>query len=208
MKTVACRQTPSIAPFKGNIVAELIEPQTPRLILRRWRPEDRAPFAELNADPVAMEHLITPLTRAESDALADRIEGLIAGRGWGFWAVEIKTTGEFIGFTGLHAPEGLPMSPCVEVGWRLLREHWGQGYATEAAEAALRVGFARLDLAEIVALTTLMNVRSQAVMDRLGMVRDEATFEHPRVPEGHPSRTHCLYRLTRDAWSESRGPRQ
>lgn len=182
----------------------LIEPETPRLKLRQWRPEDRAPFAALNSDPVAMEHLIVVLSRAESDALADRIEGLIGEKTWGFWAVEIKATGEFIGFTGLHAPEGLPMSPCVEVGWRLLREHWGQGYATEAAETALRVGFARLDLPEIVALTTLMNVRSQAVMERLGMVRDEATFEHPRVPEGHRSRTHCLYRLSKDRWASQR----
>lgn len=185
-------------------MAVLIEPDTRRLKLRQWQPADRAPFAELNGDPVAMEHLITALSRVESDALADRIEGLIAGKGWGFWAVEIKATGEFIGFTGLHAPEGLPASPCVEVGWRLLREHWGQGYATEAAEAALNVGFTQLGLAEIVAFTTLMNVRSQAVMERLGMIRDEATFEHPRVPEGHRSRTHCLYRLSKDRWASQR----
>lgn len=189
-------------------MAELIEPETSRLILRQWRPEDRAPFAELNADPVAMEHFPKTLTRVESDALADRIEGLIAERGWGFWAVEIKTTVEFIGFVGLHVPRAdLPMSPCVEIGWRLLREHWGQGYATEAAEAALRVGFERLDLPEIVSFTALANARSQRVMERLGMARDPATFEHPDVPEGHPARTHCLYRLSRGAWIESRDPR-
>lgn len=194
---------------QGNAVAELIEPQTPRLTLRQWRAEDRAPFADLNADPVAMEHLINPLARAESDALADRIQGLIAARGWGFWAVEVKATGEFIGFTGLHVPRAdLPMSPCVEVGWRLLRAHWGRGYATEAARAALEVGFARLDLPEIVSFTTLGNVRSQRVMERLGMIRDEAgTFAHLSVPEGHSSRTHCLYRLARTGWLKGQGPR-
>lgn len=188
-------------------MASLIESETPRLILRQWRPEDRTPFAALNADPVAMAHFPKVLTRAESDALADKAEGLIAARGWGLWAVEVKAaaTGDFIGFVGLHVPRAdLPMGACVEIGWRLLREHWGQGYATEAAEAALRVGFGQLDLAEIVSFTTLTNLRSQKVMERLGMARDAVTFEHPDVPEGHPARTHCLYRLSRAAWASQR----
>lgn len=188
----------------------LIRSETPRLILRQWKPEDRAPFAALNGDPVAMEHFPATLSRAESDALADRIEGLIAERGWGFWAVELKATGEFIGFTGLHVPRAdLPMSPCVEIGWRLSREHWGRGYATEAAEAALAIGFTRLDLAEIVSFTALRNLRSQKVMQRLGMQWDaDGTFEHTSVPEGHPARTHCLYRLSRDAWAERQASKQ
>ena len=119
--------------------------------------------------------------------------------------MEVKASGDFIGFVGLPVPKPhMPMMPCIEMGWRLLREHWGQGYATEAAEAALRVGFERLGLAEIVSFTTLPNLRSQKVMERLGMRRDAVTFEHPDVPEGHSARTHCLYRLSKDRWASQR----
>ena len=149
-----------------------------------------------------MEFFPATLTREKSDALADRLEGLIAERGWGFWAVEVKDSGAFAGFTGLHTPKAeLPFSPCVEIGWRMLPEFWDKGYATEAAREALRVGFSELNLPEIVSFTALPNTRSWAVMERLGMRRDPATFEHPDVPEG-PLRTHCLYRLRRDAWEK------
>ena len=172
-----------------------------RLRLRQWRPEDRAPFAALNGDPVAMAFFPARLSREESDAAADLLEGLIAARGWGFWAVEVKATGDFAGFTGLHVPKpDLPMMPCVEIGWRLLPEFWGRGFATEAASAALRVGFEDLGLSEIVSFTAVSNTRSWAVMERLGMTRDTTTFEHPHVPEGHSLRTHFLYRLGRGAW--------
>lgn len=167
---------------------------TPRLHLRQWQPSDREPFAALNADPEVMAHFPAVLSRAESDALADRCEALIAQRGWGFWAVEEIESGLFIGFVGLHTPEGLPFSPCVEVGWRLAASHWGRGLATEAARAALRFGFEQLDLAEIVSFTTLGNLRSQAVMQRLGMQR-VGTFAHPRVSTESGLREHCLYRL-------------
>src|SRR5688500_789139 len=124
-----------------------IEFETPRLQLRQWRPSDREPFAALNADPVVMTHLPAPLTREESDALADRCERLIAERGWGAWATEIRATGEFIGYVGLHIPrDDLPLSPCVEIMWRLARAQWGQGFATEAARGALRIGFEELAL--------------------------------------------------------------
>ncbi len=149
-----------------------------------------------------MEFYPAPLSRTASADLANRCQALIAERGWGFWAVETKHGHQFIGFVGLHAPAPeLPFSPCVEVGWRLALSHWGQGFATEAARGALRIGFERLGVPEIVSFTPVLNLRSRAVMDRLGMQEADDTFEHPLVPVGHRLRTHCLYRLTRGQWS-------
>ncbi len=166
---------------------------TPRLVLRRWRPEDRAPFAALNADPEVMEHFPAPLSRAESDAFVDRIEAGFAEHGFGLWAVEVVATGEFVGFTGLSRPRFMPG---VEVGWRLARPAWGHGYASEAARAAVRHGFEAVGLPEIVSFTVPANVRSHAVMRRIGMTRDpDGDFDHPRVPEGSPLRRHVLYRI-------------
>lgn len=173
---------------------DLIEPTTERLLLRQWRSADRAPFAQLNADARVMEFFPAPLTQQESDAMADRFEALISERGWGFWAVQLKTSGAFIGLVGLHTPADLPFSPCTEVGWRLAYDYWGHGFATEAAQAALRVGFEVLGLEEIVSFTTVANLRSRAVMERLGM-KQSGFFEHPRVPAGSSLRKHCLYRL-------------
>ena len=179
-----------------------IESDTPRLRLRQWRDDDLTPFAALNADPEVMGHFPAPLQRHESDALARRCQALIAERGWGFWAAELKESGAFIGFVGLHTPLAeLPFAPCVEVGWRLARTYWGRGLATEAACAALRVGFETLGLREIVSFTTLGNLRSRAVMERIGMTNSHADFEHPAVPEGHPLRLHCLYRISRAQWA-------
>ena len=179
-------------------MTDLIEFDTERLYLRQWYAADREPFAALNADPKVMEFYPAPLDRAASDAMANRCQSLIAERGWGCWAVETKKTQEFIGFVGLHipAPE-LPCSPCVEVGWRLARQHWHKGYATEAARGALRVGFEILGLSEIVSFTSVHNLRSRAVMQRLGMREAAETFEHPNVPMGSVLRQHCLYRLSR-----------
>lgn len=175
--------------------------ETPRLRLRQWRDADYAPFVALNADADVMRYFPAPLTRAESDAMADRCRTLIAGRGWGLWAVERKLDAAFIGFVGLHEPAAaLPFSPCVEIGWRLAREAWGAGLATEAARAALAYGFGTLGLDQIVAFTTLENRRSRAVMERLGMRGDAPGFGHPALPPGHPLRPHCLYRLPRAAW--------
>ena len=183
---------------------EMLELETPRLRLRRWKPEDKIPFARLNADPQVMEFFPATLSRAESDALADRCATLMEQRGWGFWAVECTGVCPFIGFVGLHVPQPeLPFSPCVEIGWRLAAEHWKRGYASEAARAALEAGFVTLGLTEIVAFTSVRNVRSQAVMQRLGMMRD-AFFEHPALPEDHALRPHVLYRLTRDSWETDR----
>ena len=168
---------------------------TPRLRLRQWQPQDHEPFAALNADPAVMEFLGEPLSRAASDALAERCAQGIAERGWGAWAVERRDDGMFLGFVGL-SPVGadLPFAPAVEVACRLQRSAWGQGYATEAALGALAFGFTQLGLMDIVSFTAVVNQRSAAVMRRLGM-NFEGTFEHPRLPEGHALRTHVLYRL-------------
>ncbi|OEZ49314.1 hypothetical protein JAB1_25040 [Janthinobacterium sp. MP5059B] len=180
---------------------EIIELMTPRLVLRQWRDSDLAPFAALNADPRVMAYFPTALSRDASDAMARRCSGLIDERGWGLWAVALRENDAFIGMTGLHIPAAqLPCSPCVEIGWRLAFDYWGQGYAQEAAQAALQAGYERLQLPEIVAFTALPNVRSSALMARLGMRREAATFEHPALPAGHALRTHCLYRLTRAEW--------
>jgi len=182
-------------------VPDLIQFETERLFLRQWRPADREPFAAMGEDPRVMEFFPALLSRAESDAAADRFESLLAERGWGFWAVERKATGRFIGFVGLNVPAAeLPFSPCVEIGWRLAFDAWEQGFATEAARGSLHVGFETLGLDEIVAFTAVGNARSRAVMLRLGMHEDAATFPHPRVPEGSPLREHCLYRLSREEW--------
>jgi RimJ/RimL family protein N-acetyltransferase len=177
---------------------ELIEFETERLHLRQWKSADRAPFAALNDDPRVMEYFPSRLSRAESDAMADRCESLIHERGWGLWATELKESGEFIGYVGLHTLETqFPFSPCVEIGWRLAFEHWRKGLATEAAKEALRIGFQRLGFTEIVSFTAVNNRRSRAVMERLGMT-ESGLFEHPNVPEESGLRLHCLYRVGQD----------
>jgi ribosomal-protein-alanine N-acetyltransferase len=183
------------------------EIRTARLLLRRWRPEDLDAFAALNADARVMEHFPAPLSRAESDAAAARIQAHFDEHGFGVWAVEVvggaggPAPTAMIGFAGLSRPRfEVPRtaSPCVEVGYRLAAEHWGHGYATEAARASLRFGFDQLGLPEIVAFTVPANLRSRRVMERLGMQRDPADdFEHPLLPPGHPLRRHVLYRVSR-----------
>ena len=181
----------------------MIEFDTQRLRLRQWRAADHEPFARMNADPRVMEFYPAVLDRAASDAMAQRIQSRLAEQGWGLWAAELRATGEFIGYIGLQVPVvTLPFSPCVEIGWRLAQEFWGRGLATEGAKGALRVGFAELGLDEIVSFTAVINRRSRAVMERLGMREDKAAaFDHPSVPDG-PLRAHCLYRLRRERWSE------
>jgi RimJ/RimL family protein N-acetyltransferase len=173
--------------------------ETERLVMRRWREEDRAPFAAMNADPEVMEHFPARLTRAESDGLVDRIEAQFDRLGYSLWALEVRESGEFIGFTGLALQTfEAPFLPAVEIGWRLARPAWGHGYAIEAARRAARYAFEGAGLDGIISMTAVPNVRSQAVMRRLGMTRDPAEdFDHPRVPEGSPLRRHVLYRLRR-----------
>ena len=182
------------------------ELSTERLLLRRWRDSDREPFAALNADPEVMRYFRAPLDRAASDAFVDRIEARFDEYDYGLWAAEVRATGSFIGFIGLSRQTfEAPFNPTVEVGWRLRREAWGYGYATEGARASLAHGFGPVGLEEIVSMTTKTNLRSQAVMQRLGMSTDPADdFEYPLLPEDHPLRPHVLYRITRDAWLASR----
>lgn len=183
-------------------VPQAIEIETARLRLRRWRESDRAPFAAMNADAEVMEFFPSLQSREASDASIDAWQSQFAEHGWSNWAVELLSSGAFIGFVGLSVPKRvLPFSPCVEIGWRLAPPYWGRGYATEGGRAALRVGFERLELAEIVSFTSVLNVRSRAVMERIGMRNAHEDFEHPGVPEHHALRPHCLYRITRVQWS-------
>ena len=174
---------------------------TGRLLLRRWRESDREPFAELNGDPQTLVFFPHTLDRAASDALIDRVEANFEVLGYGLWALEVKETGRFIGFTGLAPmPADVPGAGGVEIGWRLARHAWHHGYATEAARAALGVAFDGLCLAEIWSITAVLNEPSQVVMRRLGMT-EVARFEHPRIPDGHPVKPHVAYHLARGTWS-------
>jgi RimJ/RimL family protein N-acetyltransferase len=170
---------------------------TPRVLLRHWREEDREPFAAMGADPEVMEHFPAQLSRAQSDAFIDGLGALLESRGWGLWALEELATGRFIGFTGLNVPGfEAPFMPATEIGWRLRRDAWGRGLASEAARAALVYAFEDLGLDEVVSFTATTNLRSQAVMRRIGMTNDPADdFDHPNVAEGSPLRRHVLYRL-------------
>lgn len=180
---------------------------SPRIKLRPWTDADREPFAAMTADPEVMRHFPAVLTRQQSDAWIDRMTRKISERGWGFWALDYTAEGsqapQFAGFTGLNIPDPeLPFGPCVEIGWRLAPKFWGLGLASEAARLSLRAGFESLGLEEIVAVTTLRNTRSRAVMQRLGMQESPADeFDHPAFPPDNPERRCCVYRLPRARWS-------
>lgn len=197
---------PRDGPLGGSYHPRVAELRTERLLLRQWRDTDLEPFAALNADPETMRYFPSRASRAESDALAERSRRQIDEEGWGLWAVEVEDGPRFVGFVGLARPSFEEhFTPAVEVGWRLAREHWGRGYATEAARAALGYGFDELGLDEIVSFTSPLNEPSWKVMERLGMSHDPADdFEHPRVEIGHRLRPHVLYRLSRADWAVSR----
>lgn len=178
-----------------------LEFDTPRLAMRAWRDDHRAPFAAMNADPEVMRYFPSLLSAEQTNAGIDIWRQAFIEASWSNWAVELRESGEFIGFIGLSVPRRqLPCSPCVEIGWRLKRSAWGHGYAAEGASECLRVGFEQLGLQEIVSFTTVANLRSVAVMKRIGMCDAQANFEHPGVPEGSPLRPHCLYKITRAQW--------
>jgi RimJ/RimL family protein N-acetyltransferase len=175
--------------------------RTERLVLRPWRDSDLAPWAAMNADPEVREHLGDLLTREQSEGSVARFQDELDRRGYGWWAVEVRATGEFIGFAGLDDVDDEMPFTGVEIGWRLARPAWGQGYATDAARTVLAHGFDSLGLPEILAVTTTANLRSQAVMRRIGMTRDPADdFDDPTVPEG-PLRPNVLYRIGRGTWT-------
>lgn len=181
-----------------------IEIDTERLRLRQWRESDRVPFAAMNSDPEVMAFFPAVQSRESSDASIDAWQSQFTDRSWSNWAAERLVDGVFMGFVGLSIPRRvLPFSPCVEVGWRFARLYWGYGYATEGARAALRVGFEQLELVEIVSFTSVLNLRSRAVMERIGMRNAHEDFEHPGIAENHLLRPHCLYRINRAQWSDN-----
>ena len=191
--------TPPGSEYKRASALTPPEIRTARLLLRGWKDADRPPFAAVNADPAVMEHYPSPLSRAESDALADRIEAHFARHGFGLWAVEIPGVAPFAGYLGLSRPSfQAHFTPCVEIGWRLARDFWGKGYATEGARAVLSFAFGRLGLDEVVSFTVPANLRSRRVMERIGMIHSPSDdFDHPLLPEGHRLRRHVLYRIAR-----------
>jgi RimJ/RimL family protein N-acetyltransferase len=171
--------------------------ETPRLILRDWRDEDVEAFVTLNADPRVTEFYPKTYTREVSEASAAAIRTQLKRDGFGWWALELRGGPSFIGAIALQAvPFDAPFTPANEIGWRLAAEHWGRGYATEGARAALEFAFSALKWPEVVAFTAASNVRSQRVMERLGMTHDpNDDFDHPRIEEHHPLRRHLLYRI-------------
>jgi RimJ/RimL family protein N-acetyltransferase len=181
------------------------ELRTARLLLRRWREADLAPFRRMNADPEVMRYLAGTQDAEQSDESARRLIGFADSAALGPFAVEVPGEASFIGFVGCWPTRPqLPFAPAIEVGWRLDKAWWGRGYATEAARAALADAFGRLDIPEVVAYTAATNAPSRQVMEKLGMSRDPAEdFDHFMVPPGHALRRHVLYRLGADAFRRS-----
>lgn len=178
--------------------------KTKRLILREWKAADREPFARINADARVMEFLGEPMSRNQSDEVLDRIEAHFLTHGFGLCAAGLAASGEFIGFIGLAVPAfKAAFTPCVEIGWRLAAEYWGQGLATEGAREIVRYAFENLKLQELVSITAVGNERSRRVMEKLGMTCDPIEdFDHPKLPVAHPLRRHVLYRLQGENWRE------
>jgi RimJ/RimL family protein N-acetyltransferase len=182
--------------------------QTDRLILRRWREDDLAPFAAMNDDPLTLRFMPGVMTAEETRAQIARFEAHHRLHGFGVWAVEAPEVAPLVGYVGLQRVGfEAPFTPAVEIGWRLAPAFWGKGYATEGAKAALRTGFEDLNLDQIVSFTVLANKPSWSVMERLGMMRDPAEdFDHPRLPAAHALRRHILYRMDRARWRDHTRP--
>ena len=173
---------------------KVVELETDRLLLRQWKPEDYPIFSEINADPEVMKYYPRALNVSESNGLAHKLATLISEQSWGFWAVERISDRQFIGFVGLNQPTyPLPVHPCIEVGWRLAKKYWGQGYDTEAARASLKFGFETLELEAIYSFCSVSNHKSSAVMERLGMRNCGQNFRHPNIPKDHCLSEHVLY---------------
>ncbi len=180
-----------------------MELQTERLLLRQWHKGDFPAFADLNADPVVMQYYPEILSANESDILANKFMHLIEKRGWGFWAVELLKDKSFIGFVGLNEPEyKLPVTPCVEIGWRLAKQYWGCGYATEAADEVLGFAFMTLELEQVCSFTSVVNKKSEAVMKRLNMVKSAETFMHALIPESSHLCEHVFYKIDKKSWNK------
>jgi len=178
--------------------------KTERLLLRQWTEDDFVHFAEMCNDKDVMEFFPKLQTQSESYEMAKRIQALIEDRGWGLWAVEIPNQHKFIGFVGLNIPkDNMPFSPCVEIGWRLSKHYWGKGYAIEAATKSLEYAFNKLNLTEVVSFTTLANVRSMAVMQKIGMRNSGQNFMHPGIEASNPQREHVLYKISKSEWQQN-----
>ena len=175
--------------------------ETARLVLRRWIDSDRPAFHAMCSDPEVMAFLGPLQTRAETDAAIDRQNARIDSIGHSFWAIERREDARFLGFCGLKpGPERTPLAGRLEIGWRLGRAHWGQGYAREAAQASIDWGWAKLDDASILAMTVEANMRSWRLMEKLGMQRrDELAFDHPGLAANDPLRRHIVYEISRPA---------
>jgi len=177
--------------------------ETDRLILRQWRDQDIAPFSDLNADPIVMEHFPKVATRAETEAYVAKFRRHFDQNKFGLWATEIKESGQFIGFIGLQIPPfEASFMPAVEIGWRLAKEHWGKGYAPEGACEILRDSFERIGLKEVISMTATTNLKSMRVMEKIGMTRDPAEdFDHPMIAKGDRLQRHVLYRISVEDWA-------
>lgn len=187
--------------------------ETDRLYLRQWQASDFATFAEINADPEVMVYFPKLLLESVSDIIAKKCQQLIADKGWGLWAVALKPSSEeydndaFIGFVGLNETHAdMSFAPAVEIAWRLHKDYWGQGYATEAARAALKFAFTKLALTEVVSFTAVINKRSQLIMRRIGMTNTQDNFYHPALNADHRLAEHVLYKITRKQWQNTVNP--
>lgn len=175
--------------------------ETDRLYLRQWQASDFATFAAINADPEVMAYFPKVLTTSLSDTIAKKCQQLIEDKGWGLWAVSLKQNDLFIGFVGLNDTNAnMSFAPAVEIAWRLHKDYWGQGYATEAARAALGFAFTELALDEVVSFTAVINKRSQLIMTRIGMTNTQDNFYHPALSADHRLAEHVLYKMTRQQW--------
>lgn len=199
-KGISCRQECSAVAHTGSLTYKKrmsIQIETERLILREWTEEDKEPFARMNIDPIVMEYLPRTLDKAASDKLLKRFQKHFRDHGFGIFAMERKEDGDFVGFVGMeHVPFEADFTPAVEIAWRLDSHYWGQGYATEGAQAVLSYAFDELGLDEVVSFTVHDNMRSTHVMEKIGMVKDEgADFDYPTLRKGHPLGRFVLYRI-------------
>lgn len=179
--------------------------ETDRLFLRTWKKSDLETFYKINSDPQVMEFMPKTLRREESNQAAERIQAHFKSHNFGLWAIELKSTHQFIGFVGLSIPTfESHFTPCVEIAWRLGKDFWGKGFATEAAKKSLEIGFTTFNLNEILAFTVLANLRSIGIMKKLGMKTNPLeNFDHPKLPENSPLKKHVLYRINKLEWQKS-----
>lgn len=196
------QQPRSIPSLVLRTFASPVEIRTPRLLLRQWKDSDLDAWCAMNADAEVRKFFPSVHTRADAEGEAGRIRAGIAQRGWGMWALEVPGVEAFVGFVGLNAPGfPAPWQPAVEIGWRLKRDAWGHGYATEAAAASLQFAFQQLELPQVIALSVRTNTPSHNVMTRVGMTPwPGMEFDHPRVPADWPLKEHIVHRITRDDW--------